>query len=138
LAEFLLGALILAALKAADRILGREKRPRGALAGLFLALYFAGRFVIEFWKERQNEADVWILSRGQELSALPFLCGAALFACALAGARAGRAPFAAVPAGPGRAPSGAKAKAGKGGKGAKRAAKGGKAAKGARRPGKGS
>ncbi|MDR1167037.1 MAG: prolipoprotein diacylglyceryl transferase [Deltaproteobacteria bacterium] len=78
IAESLLGFFVLGALFLADRLAGREKRPRGLLAALFLVLYFAGRFFIEFWKERQNEWDILYFSRGQLLSIAPFLLGIAL------------------------------------------------------------
>jgi hypothetical protein len=47
----MLGLTVLGALYLIDRALGREKRPRGALIASFFALYFSGRFVIEFFKE---------------------------------------------------------------------------------------
>jgi len=49
--EILLGLLVLGALFLVDKRLGREKRPRGALIATFFAVYFVGRFIIEFWKE---------------------------------------------------------------------------------------
>jgi prolipoprotein diacylglyceryltransferase len=76
--EALLGFTILAALFLTDRLTGRENRPRGLLAALFLCLYFLGRFSIEFLKERQNLSDNLLLSRGQILSIIPFLLGAFL------------------------------------------------------------
>jgi prolipoprotein diacylglyceryl transferase len=93
--EFLLGAAVLGLLLLADRLMGREKRPRGALAALFLILYFAGRFGVEFLKERQNAADSLLLSRGQLLSVLPFLFGAGLLVWAFGrtSAPAGPAPW---------------------------------------------
>ena len=48
-----LGLLVLAVLYMVDRYSGRENRPLGMLAGLFLAIYFAGRFFVEFFKEYQ-------------------------------------------------------------------------------------
>jgi prolipoprotein diacylglyceryl transferase len=81
--EFLLGALVLGALLVADRAMGRERRPRAVLAALFLILYFAGRFLVEFLKERQNAADILVLSRGQILSVLPLLFGTGLLVWAL-------------------------------------------------------
>ncbi|MDR1545486.1 MAG: prolipoprotein diacylglyceryl transferase [Deltaproteobacteria bacterium] len=68
LVECALGLGLLGALLAADRLMGREARPRGALAALFLILYFSGRFLVEFLKERQGPFDDLWLSRGQLLS----------------------------------------------------------------------
>ncbi|MDR2350189.1 MAG: prolipoprotein diacylglyceryl transferase [Deltaproteobacteria bacterium] len=78
IAEAALGFFVLFALFLADRLMGREKRPKGALSAIFLVLYFSGRFAVEFWKERQNAEDVLFLSRGQMLSVVPFLAGVAL------------------------------------------------------------
>lgn len=68
LAEFGLGLAILAFLFWLDARLGREKRPVGALSAAFLILYFCGRFLVEFIKERHGPVDDFILSRGQLLS----------------------------------------------------------------------
>lgn len=68
LAEFSLGLFIIAFLFWLDARLGREKRPVGALAAAFLILYFSGRFLVEFIKERHGLVDNFILSRGQLLS----------------------------------------------------------------------
>ncbi len=68
LAEFGLGLTILGVLFWLDARLGREKRPRGALTAVFLILYFTGRFLVEFIKERHGDADDLFLSRGQMLS----------------------------------------------------------------------
>ena len=68
LAEFGLGLMILAFLFWLDARLGREKRPVGALSAAFLILYFCGRFLVEFIKERHGQVDDFILSRGQLLS----------------------------------------------------------------------
>lgn len=77
--EFALGMLVLLALYLADRWAGREKRPRGMLAGLFLILYFTGRFFVEFFKEYQTGlAESEALTMGQYLSIIPFLCGIGL------------------------------------------------------------
>ncbi|MDJ0765289.1 MAG: prolipoprotein diacylglyceryl transferase [Myxococcota bacterium] len=79
--EFFFGLLVLATLYLVDRIAGREKRPRGLLAGTFLVLYFLGRFLIEFVKEYQVDRLIEkesFLTMGQYLSILPFLCGVAM------------------------------------------------------------
>jgi prolipoprotein diacylglyceryl transferase len=68
LIEFAMGMAVLGALLLADRLMGREARPRGVLSALFLILYFTGRFLVEFLKERQGAFDDMWLSRGQLLS----------------------------------------------------------------------
>jgi prolipoprotein diacylglyceryl transferase len=59
--ETALGLFVMAALYFTDRALGKEKRPRGVLISLFFALYFTGRFVVEYWKDFQE----WALCLGQ-------------------------------------------------------------------------
>jgi phosphatidylglycerol:prolipoprotein diacylglycerol transferase len=51
LGEIFLGLLVLGALFLVDKKLGKERRPRGVLISTFFAVYFVGRFIIEFWKE---------------------------------------------------------------------------------------
>ncbi len=68
LAEFGLGLFVLISLLWLDKRLGGEKRPTGLLSAAFLILYFVGRFLVEFIKERHGLADNFILSRGQLLS----------------------------------------------------------------------
>ncbi|MBP5233936.1 MAG: prolipoprotein diacylglyceryl transferase, partial [Planctomycetes bacterium] len=81
--EFAMGLLVLFALWLADRALGRERRPRGAMLGLFLGLYFLGRFVVEIWKEYQTDLALDEgLTRGQYLSIVPCLFGWGLFLAA--------------------------------------------------------
>jgi phosphatidylglycerol:prolipoprotein diacylglycerol transferase len=70
-----LGLCVMAALLIADRALGKEKRPRGVLMSLFMALYFTGRFVVEFFKEYQPGESTVGLTTGQWLSLLPALLG---------------------------------------------------------------
>jgi phosphatidylglycerol:prolipoprotein diacylglycerol transferase len=72
LVEFVLGFFILGTLAITDRLLGGPKRPRGVLSALFLVLYFLGRFLVEFIKERQGPNDQLFFSRGQLLT-LPHL-----------------------------------------------------------------
>jgi hypothetical protein len=76
--EFGLGLFILLFLFWVDRRLGREKRPRGVLSALFLLLYFLGRFLVEFIKERQGLGDDLFLSKGQILSIPGLLLGLVL------------------------------------------------------------
>jgi phosphatidylglycerol:prolipoprotein diacylglycerol transferase len=73
--EVLLGLLVMAALVVTDRALGKEKRPRGVLISLFMALYFTGRFFVEFFKAYQpGEVEVG-LTTGQWLSLIPAAAG---------------------------------------------------------------
>lgn len=73
--EAALGILVMIALLVADRALGKEKRPRGAMIALFMALYFTGRFLVEFVKEYQPGETAVGLTTGQWLSLLPALAG---------------------------------------------------------------
>lgn len=65
--EFALGMAILGLLYVVDRRFG-EGRPRGLLTALYFALYFLGRFVIEFVKEYQALPTDAPLTMGQLLS----------------------------------------------------------------------
>jgi prolipoprotein diacylglyceryltransferase len=67
--------LVLAALYLIDKRLGREKRPRGALIASFFALYFTGRFLIEFFKEVEGVSPRSPLTMGQMLSLPGMLIG---------------------------------------------------------------
>ncbi len=94
--EALLGLIVMGALLLGDRLLGKEKRPRGALIAIFFALYFTGRFIVEYWKDFQEWAvclgDVCpelfvsgslmrelpssnLIDEGQLLSIIPALAG---------------------------------------------------------------
>lgn len=95
--EALMGVAIMAALYFTDRALGKEKRPRGVLISMFFALYFTGRFIVEYWKDYQEWAmcigpgcpetfvrglsairaitDATLLTEGQLLSVIPALAG---------------------------------------------------------------
>jgi phosphatidylglycerol---prolipoprotein diacylglyceryl transferase len=73
--EVALGLFVLAALYVFDKRLGKENRPRGALISLFFVLYFAGRFLVEFWKEHQTPEPTPFLTMGQYLSIPGFLLG---------------------------------------------------------------
>ena len=71
--EFLMGMIIFVTLITVDRLMGREDRPVGLLGGLFLVLYFTGRFIVEEFKEYQAlEASSSALTMGQYLS-IPFV-----------------------------------------------------------------
>ncbi len=74
--EFALGAFIFFTLFFVDRWTGKEKRPLGLLAGIFLSMYFLGRFLVEFVKEYHIRNSG--LTQGQYLSMLPFLAGIGL------------------------------------------------------------
>ncbi len=76
--EFAMGLFVLLVIVLADRWAGREKRPRGLLVGLFLLMYFTGRFCVEFFKEFQTLDQSWVLTMGQWLSIIPMLIGAVL------------------------------------------------------------
>jgi prolipoprotein diacylglyceryl transferase len=54
--ETALGLFVMASLWAVDRAFGKEKRPRGLLISVFFALYFTGRYVVEYWKDFQEWA----------------------------------------------------------------------------------
>ena len=47
---------VLGALYLADKLMGKERRPRGMMISLFFVLYFSGRFGIEYFKEVQVAA----------------------------------------------------------------------------------
>ncbi len=76
--EFAMGLTVLGLLILADRRAGKEKRPLGLMTGLFLTLYFAGRFGVEFFKEHHIESFRGGLTMGQYLSIIPFCLGVVL------------------------------------------------------------
>jgi phosphatidylglycerol---prolipoprotein diacylglyceryl transferase len=78
--EVALGLLVLGSLYVFDRALGKEKRPRGAMISLFFAIYFTGRFFVEFFKayqttERFALSSTLSLTMGQYLSIPAALLG---------------------------------------------------------------
>jgi prolipoprotein diacylglyceryltransferase len=73
--EVILGLLVMAALVGVDRALGKEKRPRGVMISLFMALYFTGRFCVELFKGYQPGEAAAGLTTGQWLSLLPAALG---------------------------------------------------------------
>ncbi len=73
--EITLGLLVLLGLYLIDKRLGREKRPRGALIASFFAIYFTGRFFIEFFKEYEGISSSSPLTMGQYLSLPGILIG---------------------------------------------------------------
>lgn len=73
--EIALGLFVMLVLYLVDRRL-KEKRPRGLLISLFFLVYFAGRFVIEFYKDQQGFiAKDATITMGQYLSIPGFLLG---------------------------------------------------------------
>lgn len=71
--EALLGVLVMVTLLTADRVFKREKRPVGLILGLFLTVYFTGRFLVEYVKEYQTTfEDRSSFTMGQYLS-VPFV-----------------------------------------------------------------
>ncbi len=73
--EIALGLFVLLMLYVADKKLGKEKRPRGALIATFFAVYFTGRFFIEFFKEYEGIPSSSPLTMGQYLSIPGILIG---------------------------------------------------------------
>lgn len=81
--EIALGLTVLGLLFLIDHKLGREKRPRGALIASFFALYFTGRFFIEFLKEYEGISPDSPLRMGQILSLPGLVLGVVGFVWAL-------------------------------------------------------
>ncbi|HYQ40327.1 MAG TPA: prolipoprotein diacylglyceryl transferase [Polyangiaceae bacterium] len=73
--EITLGIAVFVGLLIADRAMGKEKRPRGAMIAWFFALYFTGRLFTEFYKEIEALDPNSPISMGQYLSILPALLG---------------------------------------------------------------
>jgi phosphatidylglycerol---prolipoprotein diacylglyceryl transferase len=74
--EILLGCLVMTGLYFIDKRLGEEKRPRGAMIASFFALYFTGRFFVEFYKEYEGPLEAGsALTMGQVLSIPGILIG---------------------------------------------------------------
>lgn len=72
--ELGLGLAVLGILLLIDRRHGEQRR-QGLLSSVFLSLYFAGRFVVEFFKEHQALDPSSTLTMGQYLSILPLGLG---------------------------------------------------------------
>jgi len=70
-----LGLAVLGSLWVIDRAAGREERPRGLLVASFCALYFTGRFFVEWFKEYQTLSQSFPLTMGQCLSIPAALAG---------------------------------------------------------------
>jgi hypothetical protein len=70
-----LGLFVMLCLYLVDRMKGQEKRPRGLLISVFFVVYFAGRFLVEFYKEHQTAEPTGFLTMGQYLSIPGFVLG---------------------------------------------------------------
>jgi prolipoprotein diacylglyceryl transferase len=73
--EILLGCFVFAGLFLADRLMGQERRPRGALISWFFILYFGGRMFTERFKEIEALDKNSMFTMGQYLSLPCFLLG---------------------------------------------------------------
>jgi phosphatidylglycerol:prolipoprotein diacylglycerol transferase len=79
--EFTWGLFVLLVLYLTDRYNGKEKRPHGLMCGVFLALYFTGRFFLEYVKEFQVDKFIEnqsAFTMGQYLSIIPVILGLCL------------------------------------------------------------
>jgi phosphatidylglycerol---prolipoprotein diacylglyceryl transferase len=74
--EITLGVAVFIGLLIADRLMGKEKRPRGALISWFFVLYFGGRLFTERYKEIEALPTDSAISMGQYLSFPGLLIGA--------------------------------------------------------------
>lgn len=93
--ETLLGFGVLALLLVVDRLAGKEKRPMGLLFGVFMASYFALRFLVEYFKAYQALPTSYPVTMGQILS-IPFcLFGVGVIVWSLKARRPGHIPLAA-------------------------------------------
>lgn len=75
LLEIALGCSVFAGLLLADKLMGKEKRPRGALISWFFVLYFGGRLFTERFKEIEALPKESMISMGQYLSFPGLLLG---------------------------------------------------------------
>jgi phosphatidylglycerol---prolipoprotein diacylglyceryl transferase len=73
--EIALGLAVFLGLFIADRAMGKEKRPRGALISWFFVLYFGGRLFTERYKEIEALPSDATISMGQYLSFPGLLLG---------------------------------------------------------------
>ena len=73
--EIALGTLVFVGLLIADRVMGQEKRPRGALISWFFVLYFGGRLFTERFKEIEALDPGSAITMGQYLSFPGLLLG---------------------------------------------------------------
>jgi len=75
LIEIALGTAVFVGLLIADRMMGKEKRPRGAMISWFFVLYFGGRLFTERYKEIEALPKDSLISMGQWLSFPGLLLG---------------------------------------------------------------
>jgi prolipoprotein diacylglyceryl transferase len=75
LIEIALGCFVFAGLFLADHLMGKEKRPRGALISWFFVLYFGGRLFTERYKELEAVKEGSMFTMGQYLSFPALLLG---------------------------------------------------------------
>jgi prolipoprotein diacylglyceryl transferase len=73
--EIALGISVFIGLVIADRAMGKEKRPRGALISWFFVLYFGGRLFTEHYKKIEGLDESSLISMGQYLSFPALLLG---------------------------------------------------------------
>jgi prolipoprotein diacylglyceryl transferase len=73
--EIALGTAVFIGLLIADRAMGKEKRPRGAMISWFFVLYFGGRLFTERYKEIEALPKESLISMGQYLSFPGLLLG---------------------------------------------------------------
>jgi prolipoprotein diacylglyceryltransferase len=73
--EVALGLLVLLVLYIVDKKAGKEERPRGLLISVFFAVYFTGRFFVEYYKAYQTLPTSTALTMGQFLSIPAALLG---------------------------------------------------------------
>ena len=73
--EIALGTSVFIGLLIADRAMGKEKRPRGALISWFFVLYFGGRLFTERYKAIEALPEDSAISMGQYLSFPGLLLG---------------------------------------------------------------
>lgn len=73
--EIALGTAVFCGLLIADRAMGKEKRPRGALISWFFVLYFGGRLFTERFKEIEALDPNSAITMGQYLSFPGLLLG---------------------------------------------------------------
>lgn len=73
--EIALGLAVFAGLFIADRVMGKENRPRGAMISWFFVLYFGGRLFTEHYKELEAVDPGSLITMGQWLSFPGLLLG---------------------------------------------------------------
>lgn len=90
--ETILGLSVLILLFLVDRWAGKEKRPLGLLFGTFMTTYFAGRFIVEYFKEYQALPSGYPITMGQALSIPFFLLGVGVIIWSLKVRKPGHVP----------------------------------------------